>query len=67
MKKMFRTHSKSYAARRLTEALLHEIDGDYITYENAIHFRPFFIKDPVLRIRIVKRLKRVMKKRGVQI
>ena len=67
MRKMFKTCSKSYTARRLTEAILYEIDGGYVTYENAIHFRPFFIKDPVLRIRIVKRLKRVMKKRGVQI
>ena len=67
MKKMFRTHSKNYAARNLTEALLHEIDGGYITYEDAIRFRPFFISDPVLLIKIAKRLKRIMEKRGVYI
>lgn len=67
MRKMFRTHSKNYTARALTHAILHEIDGGYITYEDAIRFRPFFVSDPVLRIKIAKRLKRVMEKRGVQI
>lgn len=67
MKKMFRTHSKNYAVRNLTEAFLNEIDAGFITYEDAIRFRPFFVSDPVLRIKIAKRLKRIMEKRGVQI
>lgn len=67
MKKMFKTHSKSYTARALTRSILREIDAGYDTYEDAIQFKRYGFSDPVVRIRIVKGLKRIMKKRGVRI
>ena len=67
MRKMFKTHSKNYTARRLAYAILQEIDGGYITYEDAIHFKPYYVTDLMLRIKIVKRLKKIMEKRGVRI
>jgi hypothetical protein len=67
MKKMFKTYSKSYTARALAHSILQEIDAGYDTYEDAVQFKRYGFSDPVVRIRIVKKLKRVMKKRGVQI
>lgn len=67
MKKMFKTHSKSYTARELIHFILREIDMGYDTYEDAIQFKHYGVGDPVIRIRIVKKLKRIMKQRGIQI
>ena len=67
MRKTFKTYSKSYTARALTCSILQEIDAGYDTYEDAVRLKRYAFSDPVIRIRTIKRLKRIMKKRGAQI